>query len=182
MDSYMGTIQAFGFPYAPRGWSTCQGQIMSIAQNSAIFSLLGTTYGGNGQTTFGLPDLQGRAPIGQGQGPGLSQYSMGGVLGTENTVLTTNNLPAHTHSLMGTTGGATVSAPAAADVLASANGSDPANGDAVTVNIYGPPATMAALNPASIGMTGGTQPFPILGPRLVINYSICLQGAFPSRN
>ncbi len=97
MEPFLGQIQAFGFSFAPRGWATCQGQILSISQNTALFSLLGTTYGGNGQTTFALPDLRGRAAIGQGQGPGLSAYTIGEVGGAESTSLTTANLPMHNH-------------------------------------------------------------------------------------
>src|SRR5216117_169121 len=98
MEPFIGQIQAFGFSFAPRGWATCSGQILSIAQNTALFSLLGTTYGGNGQTTFALPDLRGRAMIGPGQGPALSSHVLGEVGGTESTTLNPNQMPAHTHT------------------------------------------------------------------------------------
>ncbi|MBW4889828.1 tail fiber protein [Mucilaginibacter sp. HMF5004] len=98
MDSpFMGQIQAFGFNFAPRGWSTCQGQLLSIAQNTALFSLLGTIYGGNGQQTFQLPNLSGRVAVGQGTGPGLSPYTIGQIGGSENTTILVSNMPPHTH-------------------------------------------------------------------------------------
>src|SRR4051812_32253713 len=96
-EPFIGEIKLLGFNFAPRGYMTCQGQILSIAQNTALFSLLGTTYGGNGQTTFGLPDLQGRFPLSQGQGPGLPPYNMGQVAGTTNVTLTINQMPIHNH-------------------------------------------------------------------------------------
>src|SRR5499426_4244130 len=96
-EPFLGQIQPFGFNFAPTGWATCDGQILSIAQHTALFSLLGTTYGGNGQTTFRLPDLRGRVPVHQGQGPGLSPYTLGEVTGTENVTLITTQIPAHNH-------------------------------------------------------------------------------------
>src|SRR5688572_18111229 len=97
MDEFIAIIKMFGGNFAPRGWALCNGQILSIAQNTALFSLLGTTFGGNGQTTFALPDLRGRVPIHPGQGPGLSNYSLGQQAGTETVTLTINNMPAHGH-------------------------------------------------------------------------------------
>src|SRR5262247_1539362 len=102
-EPFLGQIQPFGFNFAPTGWATCDGQILSIAQNTALFSLLGTTFGGNGQTTFGLPDLRGRVPIGQGQGPGLANYTLGQTGGQETVTLITSQMPQHTHSLVGVT-------------------------------------------------------------------------------
>lgn len=99
MEGYIAQIILFAGTFAPRGWAFCQGQILSISQNTALFSLLGTTYGGNGQTTFALPDLRGRAPIGTGQGPGLSSISLGQMAGTENVTLLITQLPAHTHTV-----------------------------------------------------------------------------------
>src|SRR3954471_16965067 len=93
MDPLLGSIILFAGNFAPRGWALCQGQILSIAQNTALFSILGTTYGGNGQTTFALPDFRGRCPVGQGQGPGLSSYSLGQQAGTESVTLVSNNIP-----------------------------------------------------------------------------------------
>lgn len=102
MEPFLGQIQAFGFNFAPRGWAGCNGQLLSIAQNTALFSLLGTTYGGNGQTTFALPDLRGRYMVNQGQGPGLSLYTIGQVGGTETTTLTSTQMPIHTHVAVAT--------------------------------------------------------------------------------
>src|SRR3977135_1047673 len=99
MDAYIALILLFGGNFEPRNWAFCNGQIMSISQNTALFSLLGTTYGGNGQTTFALPDLRGRVPVGQGQGPGLSNYSLGQVAGAENLFLSIAQLPSHTHAI-----------------------------------------------------------------------------------
>src|SRR5436305_2548610 len=98
-DAYIGEIRMFAGNFAPRGWATCDGQILPIAQNTALFSLLGTQYGGNGQTTFALPDLRGRVPIHYGQGPGLSPYDIGEAAGTETITLTQNEIPAHSHTL-----------------------------------------------------------------------------------
>jgi microcystin-dependent protein len=182
-EPFIGQIILFAGNFAPRGYALCQGQLLSIAQNTALFSILGTTYGGNGQTTFGLPDLRGRAPISQGQGPGLSSYDLGQVGGQETDTLTTNQMPAHTH---------TISATAA--VNASGRGGSDDVADAV-------PATVSGGNPyasapdgstkmnagmvtvaATAGPTGGSQPFSVLSPYLALNYCIALEGIFPSRN
>jgi microcystin-dependent protein len=181
MDEYLAIVKIFAGNFAPKGWAFCQGQIMSIAQNTALFSLLGTTYGGNGQTTFALPDLRGRAPIGVGQGPGLSNYVLGQLGGTENVTLTTNNLPAHNHPVTGTV-------------------QLPVNGD--SADAVGPEGTYPAISGTNIysnapvsgqfagnlsvnlqtGIAGGSQPVPVLNPYLAMNYIICLEGIFPSRN
>jgi microcystin-dependent protein len=116
MEVFIGTIQPFAFIFAPRNWALCNGQIMPIAQNTAMFSLLGTTYGGNGQTTFGLPNLQGRMPIGMGQGPGLPDYSIGEASGSPSTVLNSNQMPSHSHAVQVQVGGAP-SNPAVAPAL-----------------------------------------------------------------
>lgn len=179
-EPFIGEVKLFGFNFAPKGYMTCQGQILSIAQNTALFSLLGTTYGGNGQQTFGLPDLQGRVPIGQGQGPGLSPYSMGQVGGVENTTLLTSNMPQHVHTVNGVR--------AMMPATAAAEGSDPAGmypGTAAS-DFYGPPGTNLYLGPTILSGTtdisGGSMPFSILQPYLCMNYSIAVQGIFPSRN
>lgn len=184
-EPYIGTIQAYGFNYAPRGWQTCQGQILSIAQSSALFSLLGTIYGGNGQTTFALPNLSGRVPNGQGQGPGLSPYSIGQLGGVESTTLTSQQMPAHTHAgtlSASTTVGAT-SAPAAGNFLGAPAGQDETSLNPVAVTVYVPAAgTSVALGGLAIGAAGGNQPFSLLQPYLTINWSIAIDGIFPSRN
>lgn len=165
---FLGEIRLFPYSFAPRGWAFCQGQIMSISQNTALFSLLGTTFGGNGQTTFALPDLRGRQAISSGQGPGLSSYVLGQVSGSETESLSVNNLPSHNHLV-----GAVKNTPNAGN----ANGTMMANG-----SFYQSGAADINMNPAMIGLTGGNQPFDILDPYLCLNYCIALEGIYPSRN
>jgi len=168
-DPFIGTIQIFGFNFPPRGWAMCNGQLLSIAQNTALFSLLGTTYGGDGQTTFALPDLRGRFPNHQGQGPGLSNYDIGQVAGSETVTLLNTNLPAHTHGLRaGTT--STTKNPTGKFIGLSSGGA------AYTATQTGLMASNA-IDPA-----GGSQPFPNLNPYLTLNFCIALVGIFPSRN
>lgn len=184
-EPFIGTIQAYGFNFAPRGWATCQGQVLAIAQNTALFSLLGTTYGGNGQTTFQLPNLAGRVPNGQGQAPGLSPYSMGQIAGTESTTLTTQQMPTHTHTyaLNASTATGASSAPASGNFLGAPAGQDETSLNPVAVTIYTPTGTsVVPLAGGSIGPAGGNQPFSIMQPYLTINWSIALEGIFPSRN
>jgi microcystin-dependent protein len=178
-QQFLGQIQPFAFNFAPVGWALCDGQIMSIAQNSALFSLLGTTYGGNGQSTFALPDLRGRVMIHQGQGPGQPSYSWGETGGATETTLLTSNMPQHNHLINASTTAATVSSPAGA-FLANANGADN-QGQAVTVQVYGPTAD-TTMNTNSISMTGGSLPISLLQPFLTISICIALTGIFPSRN
>lgn len=182
MDVFMGTIMPFGFQFTPRGWQPCNGQTMPISQNSAMYSLLGTTFGGDGQTTYGLPDLRGRVGISQGQGPGLSPYTMGEKAGTETVTLTSGQMPMHNHGLTASTAAATATAPGATELLAAPNGED-ANLGAVTVKMYAPAGgAMVALSPTSTTVSGSSQPFSIMQPFLVLNYQIAMEGIFPSRN
>jgi microcystin-dependent protein len=175
-EAYLGQIQAFGFNFAPRNWALCNGQTLAINQNTALFSLIGTTYGGNGQTTFQLPNLQGRLPMHQGSGQGLTPRVIGEVGGSENVTLLTTNLPQHSHALNASTQAAASDSPAN-NFLAAAN--DPATGNAF--NVYGPTAN-TLMNPTAIGVTGSSIPFPIMPPYLVISFCIAVQGIFPSRN
>lgn len=165
----IGTILLFGFNYAPRGWALCNGQLLPIAQNQALFSLLGTMHGGNGQTTFGLPDLRGRVPMGFGQGPGLSNYAIGETGGSETVTLTQAQLPAHTHTVN-----------AAADATSKApTGNLPATtGGGAS---YGPTVagTMAA---AMVQPAGSNLPHGNRQPYLVGNWCIALEGIYPSQN
>ena len=170
---FLGEIKMFGGNFAPRGYAFCSGQILPIAQNTALFSLLGTTYGGNGQTTFALPDLRGRVPVHQGQGPGLSPYDLGQVGGTETTTLTVNQMPSHNHFIAANSGPGTTAAPASNAALAASTARD---------RLYTTNATNTNLAPASLSPTGGNQPVSILQPYLVINFIIALEGIFPSRN
>jgi len=193
---FIGEIMTVPYNFAPRNWAYCAGQTMSIAQNTALFSLLGTIYGGNGQTTFALPDLRGRAAMGQGQGPGLSSYTLGEVGGTENVTLLSTQMPIHTHSLAGVTGTlnavdlkATEQSPQAGAYLA--RGVDTAPTPDMTPEIYlpaaqGDPATkvpLASINMAGSPATaGGSQPFSNMQPYLVLAPIIALFGIYPSRN
>lgn len=180
MDEYIGIIKLFAGNFAPRGWMFCNGQILSISQYQAVYSLLGTYYGGNGQTTFALPDLRGRVPVGAGQGAGLPSIVQGQTGGAATTTLTTANLPAHTHGQQFVSGAATADTPAAGLSLAQTNGSVPGTGDTTTTNIYG-----SAGAPVAGGQTaaaGGNQPVSMMQPYLGLNYIICVEGIYPSRS
>ena len=177
-EAFLGEIRMFAGNFAPRGWALAQGQILPIAQNTALFSILGTTYGGNGQTTFALPDFRGRAPVGWGQGPGLSNRDLGEQGGTETNTQTINEMPMHTHTAVATAS----SAPGThirpqGRLLAKV---DPNTGP----NIYTPGPGDVALAPeaVTIGPAGGSQPQNNMSPYLGMNFIICLEGIFPSRN
>ena len=180
-EPYLGAIAMFAGNFAPRGWAFCQGQILSIAQNTALFSILGTTYGGNGQTTFALPDLRGRVAIGTGQGPGLSNYTLGQASGFENVTLTTSQLASHTHVVSGTVNvksSAGNSRTPVANVLA-----NEAGGVVAPYSTSSTDASMAAGTVSgTAAATGSNTPIPIIQPYLTISYIIALQGIFPSRN
>jgi microcystin-dependent protein len=169
-DQYVGEIRLFGFNFAPAQWALCNGQLLSISTNSALFSLLGTFYGGDGRTNFALPNLQSRVPIHQGQGTGLSPYVIGEMSGTETVTLTQQQMPQHGHSALSSGSQADGSRPAGA-VLAR-----------TTADIYTAAPDGTAMNPGMIGTAGGSQPHPNLQPFLVINFCIALTGIFPSRN
>jgi len=191
MEPFMGQIQAFGFNFAPRGWAKCDGQLLSINQYQALFSLLGTTYGGDGRTTFGLPDLRGRAPMNQGHGNGLSDRRIGAKSGTETNTLNANQLPAHKHTIDFTSQSvnASVSIPAVNDdgttdetennVLANnaASFSPSANAD---TNLF--PFNAKVNGSANTTNTGASSPVNNMQPYLVVNYCIALVGLFPPRS
>ena len=170
---FLAEIKMFAGNFAPRGYAFCSGQILAIAQNTALFSLLGTTYGGNGQTTFALPNLQGRVPMHAGQGPGLSPRTLGEVGGTETVTLIQSQLPAHTHLIAANTGAGNSAAPANNTVLAASTARD---------RLYTTNAANATLAPNAVGATGNNLPIPIIQPYLVVNFIIAIQGIFPSRN
>ena len=174
-EPYIGQIMLFAGNFAPRGWAFCQGQIMAIATNTALFSILGTTYGGNGQTTFALPDLRGRVPVGQGQGPGLSNYVLGEQSGSETVTLIITEVPAHTHLLNCNNAGPTVDNPnnALPAPLVDSSGAQ-VTGYATTAN--------GLMAPNAIQPAGGSQPHQNLQPFTVLNYIIALEGIYPSRN
>ena len=162
-----------GFNFAPRGYATCDGQILPIAQNTTLFSLLGTTFGGNGQTTFALPDFRGRLPLHQGQGPGLTPRPMGESAGTESVTLNVNQMPAHMHVMMAFQGQGDAPLPEG-NLIAGSNQSG--------TSIFTNAAPNTTMNTMSVGSAGGNQPHQNMQPFLVINFSIALQGIFPSRN
>ena len=193
MEVFLGTIQAFGFNYAPSGWALCNGQTLPIQQNAALYSLMGVVYGGDGQTTFSLPDLQGRVAVGQGHGTGLQVYTIGEKAGSENMVLNTSQMPSHTHSFSSVGGAIMVSdevgttpTPTPTENTLGAL-ADPTLGAAVNL-AYNNKTPNIPLNTGSgggggtIGIAGGSQPFSILQPLQVVNYCIAIQGLYPSRN
>lgn len=167
-EPFIGEIRLFPYNFAPRGWAFCQGQLLSIAQNTALFSLLGTTYGGNGQTTFGLPDLRGRAALSSGQGPGLQPYTLGEQAGVESVTLNSNQMPGHSHPLNATS--------------SEADAGRPANTYLAAGGAYNEKADGTTLAPGAVGSAGGSQPHENRPPVLVLNYCIALEGIYPSRN
>lgn len=174
-EPFLGEIKSVAFPYAPKGWAFCNGQLLSIAQNTALFSLLGTTYGGNGQTTFALPNLQSQVAVHAGQGPGLDLYVQGEVVGQEAVTLNTSEIPPHNHLVAANGNSATTN--------------DPSAGIYATPNVnprmqtlYTDGATNTSLAPGTVSVTGGNQPHENRQPFLVNNYIIALIGIFPSRN
>ena len=165
---YVGEIRLFSWNFSPRNWAFCNGQILSIAQNQALFALLGTMYGGNGVSTFALPNLQSATPIHFGNG-----FTQGEATGTEQVTLTLSTMPSHTHTMYGTSttadkkgGGANVFA----------------NDTSTGTDFFAPSGNLTALDPQEIGPSGGSQPHTNMQPYLVMNYCIALYGIFPSRN
>jgi microcystin-dependent protein len=201
-EPFLGQIMLVPYNFAPRGWAFCNGQILPIAQNTALFSLLGTTYGGNGQTTFALPDLRGRVPISSGQGSGLANYDLGQIGGSEAVTLTTSEMPAHSHLLASHTHQAPAHTHQVTALTDSASTGIPTNNLPASAprgtNLYAPPSanttTMApamiqsggelATTPAqpAIQPAGASQPFDNRMPFLTLNYCIALEGIFPSRS
>jgi len=176
MEGYIAEIRLFAGNFAPRSWAFCSGQILSIAQNTALFSLLGTTYGGNGQTTFALPDLRGRVAVGTGTGPGLPAIDLGEVAGEPTHTLISTEMPQHNHL---------INASATTGNIANPTGNTLAVGqgpNSTTLSLYVNTAPAVALNPGSCGLAGGSQPHNNMQPYLGMNYIICLEGIFPSRN
>jgi microcystin-dependent protein len=179
-NQYIGEMRMFGGNFAIKNWAFCNGQTLSIQQNQALFSLLGTTFGGNGTTSFQLPDLQGRLPMGQGQGPGLSNRTIGENAGTETVTLTLQNLPSHNHAFNASSQNATLNTISATDLPGKIV--TPPTGHFYTIATGTPAPTMGALNSQSIGYTGGSQPHSNLMPSLCVTFIIALYGIYPSRN
>ncbi|MBV8751456.1 MAG: phage tail protein [Hyphomicrobiales bacterium] len=184
-EPFLGQVEVFSFNFAPKGWTMCQGQLLSIQQNTALFALLGTTYGGNGTTNFGLPDLRSRVPVGWGQGPGLSNYDLGQKGGEEAHTLIVNEMASHNHSFMADT-----SAPATNNtekaspsvVLGNTTGKQSGVANPFALTLYTSGAPGGTLDPNSIGFTGGNQGHPNIMPYLALNFCISLIGIFPTRN
>jgi microcystin-dependent protein len=168
---YIGEIRMFGGSFAPAGWAFCSGETVAISQNDALFNLIGTTYGGDGQETFNLPDLRGRIPIHAGTGPGLSTRIIGEAAGVESVTLTSQQIPSHSHPLLGSTANGTSTSP---------SGALPASPTAL--DLYRPATTPASpLAPQAVVPAGGSQPHDNMAPYLVITFIISLYGIYPSQ-
>jgi microcystin-dependent protein len=179
-DAYIGEIRLFGGDFAPRGWAFCDGRLLNIAENSPLYSLIGTAYGGDGINTFGLPDLRGRLPLHQGSAPGRSTYVLGQPGGVEQVTLNTSQIPAHQHALNATSATGSALTPSNSVMLAT-----PVE-QGVATSLYVVPGTSvvspAPMAPNSIGETGGGQAHTNMMPTQAINYIIAIEGIFPSRN
>jgi microcystin-dependent protein len=169
-DPFVAEIRIFPFNFAPKGWAWCDGQLLPLSQNTALFSLLGTTYGGNGKSNFALPDLQGRAPMHPGQGPGLSLHDLGETGGSETVSLLESEIPAHTHTMR-----------AAAEAGEENDPAGAALGVTIGNTLYNNGNTLAALAPEALAPAGGDQPHNNLQPYLTFYFCIALQGVFPPR-
>ena len=197
MEGTIGEIRMFAGNFAPRSWVFCDGRLISISSNTALFSILGTTYGGNGQTTYAVPDFRGRVAVGTGTGNGLSNVQLGQMSGTESVTLLTTQIPAHNHTATAGTGGtgtATLNAVTANGNTQSPSGNYLAASRTASVASYIASGTTAAMNAGSItlsnitagaptiGINGGSQPHSNMQPYLGMNYVICMFGIFPSRD
>lgn len=171
-DPFVAEIRIFPFNFAPKGWAWCDGQLLPLSQNTALFSLLGTTYGGNGKSNFALPDLQGRAPMHPGQGPGLSLHDLGETGGSETVTLLESEIPAHSHTLRASLDDADLAIPASARTLAKASS-----------NMYSANtgSGLSSLAPEALAPAGGDQPHNNMQPYLTFYFCIALQGVFPPR-
>lgn len=169
-EPFVGEIRMFAGTFAPRGWAFCDGQLLAVSQNDALFSLLGTIYGGDGRTTFGLPDARGRLPIHAGTGPGLSQRRLGSQAGAERVTLTVNQLPSHGHPLQASPAPATVPNPG-----------DAVPAETTTDRVYRPGAGTVSLANSSVTSVGGSQPHSNVMPFLCVHFIIALVGIYPSR-
>lgn len=179
-DPFVGEIRLFGGTYAPADWAFCDGSLKPINQYQALFALIGTTYGGDGVTTFAVPNLAGRVAVGQGSGPGLTPRTLSETGGEENHTLTPNEMPAHTHMVVATTTPGTLTGPTNAAITATPTGGTAKNSLYVT---QGTSAMVpAAMAPTSITPNGGSQPHPNMMPTVCVSYIIALNGVFPSRN
>lgn len=174
MDQYLAEIRVFANNYPPQGWAACNGQILAISSNTALFSLLGTYYGGNGTTTFGLPDFQGRVAYSAGQGPGTSQYPLGTVTGTETVTLLAGQIATHTHNVNCSSDGG--DNPSPGGTILAACGADRGAVE------YAAPGGLAQMNPGAVSPNGNNQPHNNMSPYLGLNICIALQGNYPPRS
>lgn len=175
-EPFLGEIRMFAGNFAPRGWALCNGQLLSIAQYSALFSLLATTYGGDGQVTFALPDLRGRVPMHWGQGPGLTNRVQGEASGTEDVTLLSMQMPAHTHMVQAHNGEANSSGPG------NALWANAVDGNSQQVSSYSTNTPNTTMAPQAIGMSGGNQPHQNMQPYLTVTFIIALEGIYPARS
>jgi microcystin-dependent protein len=168
-DPFVAEIRIFPFNFAPRGWAWCDGQLLPLSQNTALFSLLGTTYGGNGKSNFALPDLQGRAPMHPGQGPGLSLHDLGETGGSETVTLLESEIPSHSHGMRVSTDDGNSRNPGPNSYIGAGN------------NLFAAPQNLQMMAPESLAPAGGDQPHNNLQPYLTFYFCIALQGVFPAR-
>ncbi|MBO9678771.1 MAG: phage tail protein [Acidovorax sp.] len=178
MDQFIGEIRAFPFSFAPKDWALCNGQLLAISSNTALFSILGTIYGGNGTTTFGLPNLQGRVIVAPGQGPGLSLWDLGQEEGSDSVTLLSTEMPAHNHMITGMNNPGAQPAPNGNCYLCR----DVRGGSGVIQYMQTGGSPSASMAPNTLGASGGTTPHENRQPFLVLNYCIALKGEFPARN
>jgi microcystin-dependent protein len=179
-DPYVGELRLFGFNFAPVGWAQCNGQTLPINQNTALFSILGMQYGGNGTTNFALPNLQGIVPIGQGQGPGLSPFVVGETGGEQTVSLTSGQMPMHSHPLNALPVHSVNTTPVAGSSVSEGFGG--ARGSTYNVNAYTTSARGTTLNPAAVGSAGNGVAHDNMQPTLTMNWCIAMQGVFPPRS
>jgi microcystin-dependent protein len=172
MDPFVAEIRIFAFSFPPRGWAFCDGQLMSISQNTALFSLLGTTYGGDGKSTFGLPDMQTNVPMNFGQGPGLSNYFLGQMGGSQYVTLQQSEVPSHNHGVQS----APANFPGTSNVVGGNSYAKSAQGNAYTT-----PANFVNMNIQEVSSVGNNQPHNNMMPFIALNFCIALQGVFPPR-
>lgn len=175
-EPYLGEIRLFGFGRVPQGWYACNGDLLPISQNDALYALIGTTYGGDGQNTFGVPDMRGRVPVHQGQGTGLSNYIIGQRAGSESVTLTGSQMPQHTHTMIATPLTATAKTPAPNLELGALNG------DTLYVTDTSGAGNPTAASPLSVSLAGGSAPHDNLMPTLTVQYCIATSGIFPSQS
>lgn len=175
MDPFVAQLMLVPYNFPPKGWAFCQGQLMAISQNTALFSLIGTYYGGNGTSNFGLPDLRGRAPISQGQSPGFSDYVIGELAGVENVTLLFTEMPMHSHAPQGVAQHGNQASPSNFAL------SDGVDQNSAPIDLYAAGAPTVLMNGNAIGPAGNSLPHNNMMPYLTLNWVIALQGVFPSR-